>query len=97
MADLLTDTHEFPDDPAGYGWWRNAHPSAYVLAVRARKPPMLHRAVCKEVDHDLHPGRLGATGSRQICAESKPALRAWLQREHPGESGRLARCTKCAP
>ena len=97
MADLLTDTREFPDDPAGYGWWRNAHPGGYVLAVRARKAPLLHRAPCSEVDRDVHPGRLGAAGSRQICAESKPALRAWLQREMPAESGLLARCPKCAP
>ena len=28
MADLLTDTREFPDDPAGYGWWRKTYGDA---------------------------------------------------------------------
>ena len=95
-ADPFTDTDEFGDD-AAYGWWRNTHASGYVLAVRARHPPLLHRASCREVDRDRHPGRLKASGARQICADTKPALRAWLAREAPESATLLARCPKCAP
>ena len=95
-ADPLTATEEHEDD-AGYAWWRHSHPGGYVLAVRARHPPLLHRATCPEVDRDRHPGRLTAKGSRQICAETKPALRAWLLREGGDQQAMLARCPKCAP
>jgi hypothetical protein len=95
-TDPFTATVEFEDD-AGYGWWRNTHGAGYVLAVRARHGPVLHRASCPEVDRDRHPGRLGAPGSRQICADTKPALRAWLGREMPEQAAIPARCPKCAP
>ena len=94
--DPLVDTEEFEDD-AGYAWWRHSHPDGYVLAVRARHAPLLHRATCREVDRDRHPGRLKAAGSRQICATTKPALRAWLAREAAGSGALLDRCPKCAP
>lgn len=95
-ANPLRATEEFDDD-AGYAWWRNTHPDGFVLAVRARHAPVLHRASCAEVDRDRHPGRLGARGSRQICAETKPALREWLAREQPEQGALLARCPKCGP
>ena len=95
-GDPLTDAHELPDD-AAYAWWRNSHPLGFVLAVRARRGPLLHRATCREVDRDEHPGRLKAAGSRQICAETKGALRAWLGREMPDQGAVLERCPKCAP
>jgi hypothetical protein len=79
--DPLTTTAEFPGDDAGYAWWRHTHPDGYVLAVRARHAPVLHRAGCAAVDRDRHPGRLRAAGSRQICAATKPALRGWLASE----------------
>ena len=98
--DLFSATAE-PADDASYAWWLHAHPSGYVLAVRARQAPMRHRATCSEVDRDRHPGRLRAKGSRQICAESKPALRAWATRElaadSAGAGALLARCPRCAP
>jgi hypothetical protein len=96
MTDPLTDVEELADD-AAYGWWRNSHPQGFILAVRARKAPLLHRAGCREVDRDEHPGRLKAAGSRQLCAETKGALRAWLGRELPGQGAVLERCPKCAP
>lgn len=95
-ADPFTDVEEFDDD-AGYSWWLNTHPEGFVLALRARKPPLLHRARCKEVDRDRHPGRLKAKGSRQLCAEMKSALRAWVHREMPDQPQLLARCPKCEP
>jgi hypothetical protein len=98
--DPLTATAEYPDD-AGYAWWRHAHPAGYVLAVRRRSAPVLHRSACGAVDRDRHPGRLRAAGSRQICATTKPALRAWLARELPADAaapaGLLARCPTCGP
>ena len=95
-ADLLTATAEFPED-AAYAWWRTTHPAGFVLAVRARQAPLLHRSRCAEVDRDRHPGRLHAAGSRQLCAESPAALRAWVARELPGAGAVVARCPKCAP
>jgi hypothetical protein len=95
-TDPLTAAEEFPDD-AGYGWWRNTHPAGYILAVRARQAPVLHRAGCPEVDRDRHAGRLKAAGSRQVCAETKAALRAWAARELVGQTGVLERCPKCSP
>lgn len=98
--DLRTATAEFAGDDAGYGWWRDTHPQGYVLAVRARQAPLLHRARCPEVDRDRHPGRLRAAGSRQLCADSPTALRAWAARELAGADAGvvvLARCPKCAP
>ena len=94
--DLRTATAEFADD-AGYAWWRNTHPAGFVLAVRARKPPLLHLARCDKVDRDRHPGALKARGSRQVCAETKEALRAWLSREEPQAATVLERCPRCAP
>lgn len=85
------------DDDAAYAWWRDTHPDGFVLAVRARKPPVLHRATCPEVDRDVHPGRLKAKGSRQVCADHKSALRSWHAREVPDHAGLIDRCTKCAP
>ncbi|CAN5716557.1 hypothetical protein BH23GEM6_BH23GEM6_24640 [soil metagenome] len=93
----LTDTFEFEDD-AAYGWWRDSHPDGFVLTIRARNPPLLHRAVCRDVDRALHPGRLKAKGSRQLCASAKSALRAWLKLENPSDAAQLvARCPKCEP
>jgi hypothetical protein len=89
------DVFEFETD-AEYAWWRNTHPSGYVLALRARHTPLLHRATCGDVDRDRRPGRLKAKGSRQICADGKAALRGWLERGAPG-SGMIERCPKCAP
>ncbi len=97
MSDARTDTAEYPGDDAGYGWWRNTHPGGYVLAVRARHAPLLHRVGCGEIDRDRHPKRLAAAGRRQICAETAAALRAWVARELPGASPVLARCPKCGP
>ncbi|HEX2189848.1 MAG TPA: hypothetical protein VHG51_13155 [Longimicrobiaceae bacterium] len=94
--DVNADTVE-PEDDAAYAWWRDTHPDGYVLAVRARKPPMLHRARCRDVDRDAHPGRLKAKGSRQVCSDAKSALRAWLAREVPEHAGLVDRCPKCAP
>lgn len=90
-------TCEFPDDDAGYGWWRNGHPRGYILGVRARHGAVLHRVTCPEIDRDRHPGRLRAKGSRQVCAETTTALRAWVAREMPEQGAVLARCPKCAP
>lgn len=90
-------TQEFAGDDAGYAWWRNTHPAGFILAVRARHPPLLHKASCRDVDRDTRPGRLKATGSRQICSDSKQELRAWLKREQPGDGGLVDRCPKCSP
>jgi hypothetical protein len=104
--DAWTSTAEYAGDDAGYAWWRNTHPGGYVLAVRARHAPVLHRAGCGAVDRDRHPGRLRAAGARQICADSKPALRAWLARERAAAppapdaaapDAVLARCPTCGP
>jgi hypothetical protein len=91
-----TEALEFEDD-AGYAWWRNTHEDGYVLALRARHPPVLHRARCTDVDRDRRPGRLKARGSRQLCADTKAALRGWLKREIPGAGLLIERCPKCAP
>jgi hypothetical protein len=95
-ADPFPELEEHEDD-ASYSWWLNTHPSGYVLAVRARHPPMLHRARCSDVDRDRRPGRLKAKGARQLCADNKTALRAWLAREMPDAAQIVARCPKCAP
>ena len=95
--DPRTAVLEFDGDDAGYLWWRNGHPSGYILTVRAKHGPTLHRVRCPEVDRDRHPGRLKAKGSRQVCAETTTALRGWLSREMPEAAAVLARCPKCAP
>jgi hypothetical protein len=96
-ADPFSDVVEFDGDDAGYDWWRNAHPDGFVVAVRTRSVPMLHRASCRDIDRDAHPKRLKAKGVRQICAEMKSALRAWVTREMPGDGKMLERCPKCGP
>ena len=85
------------DDDASYSWWRDSHPEGFILAIRARHPPLLHRAVCSDLDRDRHPGRLKAKGSRQLCADMKSALRAWANSEVSPPVLLLARCPKCAP
>jgi hypothetical protein len=94
--DSPPDAAEFTDD-ASYGWWRNSRPSGYVLAVTSRRPPLLHKARCRDVDPDRRPGRLFARGSRLICADAKTSLRAWVKRELPEEVQLLDRCEKCGP
>jgi hypothetical protein len=91
-----TEVVEFDDD-AGYAWWRNTHPEGFVLALRTRHPPLLHLARCPEVDRDRHPRRLEAKGSRQLCADTKSALRTWLSREGSAVGKLIDRCPKCAP
>lgn len=95
-SDPFTATWEFDDD-ASYAWWRNTHAGGYVLAVRARREAVLHRASCRDVDRDRHPGALKARGSRQVCAEYKPALREWLRVEEPARTAPVERCAKCGP
>jgi hypothetical protein len=95
--DPRTATLEYDGDDAGFLWWKNSHPTGYVLGVRSKHPPLLHRVRCPEVDRDRHPGRLKAKGSRQICAETTTALRGWLASELPEAGAVLARCPKCAP
>jgi hypothetical protein len=94
--DPFTDVAELDDD-AEYAWWLNTNPDGFVLAVRARRAPILHRAKCPEVDRDRHPGRLKAKGARQLCATMKSALRAWAAREAPDDGKLIERCPKCAP
>ena len=96
-TDPLTSVAEYAADDAGYDWWRNTHPVGFILAVRAKRAAVLHRAPCSEVDRDRHGGRLRAAGSRQICAETKAALRAWATREVAGQGVTLERCPKCSP
>ena len=95
-ANPLAEVLEFEDD-ASYAWWGNTHPEGFILALRSRHPPLLHQARCPDVDRDRRPDRLKAKGSRQLCADAKSALRAWLQREMPDERQLIARCPKCAP
>jgi len=90
------ETSEFADD-AAYAWWRNTHPWGFILSVRARRAPLLHRATCSIVDRDRKRGALTARGSRQICADSKVALREWVRTEEPASSAILERCPKCSP
>lgn len=85
------------DDDASYSWWRGANPDGFVLAVRRGHAPVLHRAGCSDVDRDRRPGRLKAKGSRQLCSDTKSALRAWAQAEITERGQLLARCPKCAP
>lgn len=96
-TDPFTDVQEFEEDDAGYSWWRDANPGGFILALRPRKPPLLHRADCGDVDRDLHARRLKARGSRQLCATMKAALRAWVKREMPDQGLLLARCPRCEP
>jgi hypothetical protein len=96
VTDTFGEAVEFTDD-AAYAWWRNANPDGFILAVRARHPPVLHRARCGDVDRDRRPGRLKAKGSRQLCAGTTAALRAWLEQEDPEHVAVPARCPKCAP
>lgn len=95
--DPTGDVVEFASDDAGYSWWRNTHPHGYVLAVRRRREPLLHRARCDDIDPDRHPGRMNAAGSRQLCSSSKASLRAWLKVHLPEVTGMLERCPKCGP
>ena len=89
-------TVELTDD-AEYGWWRDTHPDGFILAVRARAKPLLHKAGCPEVDRDVHPGRLRAKGARQIRSDTKSALRAWVASELPADGKLVDRCPKCGP
>jgi hypothetical protein len=95
-GDPFTDIAEFDDD-ASYGWWRDSHPDGFVLTVRAKRPPLLHHATCADVDRDRRGGRLKGKGSRQLCADTKSALRAWVKREMPEQGALVARCPKCEP
>lgn len=87
---------EFSDDP-GYFGWLAAHPAGYVLSVRRRGEPLLHRATCTHVDRHNHPGALTGRGTRKLCADSKDDLRAWATESGLGPGGDWETCASCAP
>lgn len=87
-------THEFADD-RGYFGWVQSHPNGYVLSVRNRKPPLLHRAACTHIDRHNNAGALTERGTRKICAEAKQPLRDWVRENGLGSGVVLEKCTTC--
>ena len=91
-----SQTVEFEDDATYFGWL-NMHPMGYVLSVRPKGGPLLHRATCLHIDRHNNPGALTERGTRKICAEDKPSLRTWVRDNGLGSGTVLDKCPTCSP
>lgn len=89
-------TQEFSDD-RGYFGWVHSHPNGFVLSVRSRKGPLLHRATCAHIARHNNAGALTERGTRKICAEAKQSLRDWVKENGLGSGAALEKCPTCGP
>ena len=87
---------EFHDD-ASYFSWLASHPMGYVLSVRPKRGPLLHRADCLHIDRHNNPGALTERGTRKICANDKASLRVWVRANGLGSGTVLDKCPTCSP
>lgn len=87
---------EFSDD-ATYFAWLAAHPTGYLLSVRGRSEPLVHRTDCSHIDRHNNAGALTERGSRKLCATNKDDLRAWVRQEGLGPGNVLKKCPTCSP
>ena len=79
-----------------YGWL-DLHPAGFVLNVKGKKKPVLHRAECGNIRTHNNPGAMTTRESRKICGETKDALRAWTKEHGLGNGITLERCRSCSP
>lgn len=96
MSEANDQVSEFSDDSGYFGWLAD-HPYGYVLSVRGRTQPLLHRATCTHIDRHNNPGALTVRGSRKLCSETKDALREWVLSEGISMSIVLRKCRSCSP
>ena len=83
-----------PDNDRDYYAWLNSHPSGYVLSLKGKKEPVLHRAECTHIDRNNNT----ITKARKICSEDKWALGAWVRENGLGNGIVFKnKCPSCSP
>lgn len=92
----MNEVQEFSND-GEYFDWIHRHPDGFILSLRPRKGPLLHRSTCLHIDRHNNPGALTERGTRKICAETKEQIRAWLRSELPDVGIVLPKCPTCSP
>jgi hypothetical protein len=82
---------------ADYFAWLAAHPLGYVLSLRPKKGPLLHRTSCLHIDRHNNREALTQRGTRKICAQEKSSLRTWVRENGVGSGVALDKCPTCSP
>lgn len=82
-----------PDNDRDYYSWVNSHPAGYVLSLKGRKEPMLHRANCNHIDRNNN----AITAAKKVCSEDRKALSDWVRAHGLGNGIVLNKCRDCAP
>lgn len=87
---------EFKNDEDGYFAWLRAHPTGFVLNVRAKTDPnyvVLHRASCGMISSDKRaPGAYTSKGFRKWCAANLNDLEAAAMQEGRRDGSFSKRC-----
>jgi hypothetical protein len=86
--------HEFDNDRE-YFAWLTLHPQGYVLSVRQREGPLLHRANCTHIDRHNNPGALTERGTRKLCSTSRQELRAFARSQGLTSGIVVPKCQDC--
>jgi hypothetical protein len=85
---------EFSTDREYFGWL-TANPGGYVLSVRTREGPLLHRANCTHIDRHNNPGALTERGTRKLCSTSRQELRSFARDNGLISGIALEKCQSC--
>lgn len=94
-------TLKFENDDDGYFQWLTAHPSGYVLNVRADPDPeyvVLHRAGCGQISTTKRAdGAYTAKNYRKWCGDSIDELRSAARTEGRKNGSFSKYCKLCQP
>jgi hypothetical protein len=82
-----------PMDDRDYYGWLSSHPAGYVLSLKGKREPMLHRSDCSHIDRNNNT----ITKARKICSEDRRALGDWVRRNGLGNGIVLNKCRSCSP
>lgn len=77
-----------------YYRWLHGNRGGYVLNIRGRQQPMLHKSTCLNVKSHSVPGAMTERASRKICSASRAMLIDWLTANGFGREPR--RCRSCS-
>ena len=93
--ELQSENHRIfePIDDRNYYAWLNSHPLGYVLSLKSKKEPILHRADCTHIDRNNN----SITRARKICSDDRKALGVWVREHGLGNGIVLNKCRSCAP
>ena len=80
-----------PTNDQDYYAWLNSHPTGYVLSLKGKQEPVLHRTECNHIDRNNNT----ITKARKICSEDRRALGDWVRLNGLGNGIVLKKCPTC--